>query len=159
MVTIAPLYTAENLRTTEVDYLMLPAPKFDESQTEYRTSNLDSHCNIGISATSDSKMAAGAVLEYMGYLSEKELTPAYFDVSYKIQYVSDPDTMKLFDMVVDSVVFDFVRTYSRSIKDVTRQMQTIVKNSEPIASGIATCEDTCQAYLDQLILKFEGLNA
>lgn len=158
MVTIAPLYTAEVLRETKIDYLILPLPKYDTDKTEYRTSALDSHCNIGISSISDAKSAAGAVLEYMGYLSEKELTPAYFDISYKVQYASDPNTMKLFDTVVDSVVFDFARTYSRSIHDVTKKMRTLVSNSEEISSSIATYEDACQGYLDILVLKFQGLN-
>jgi hypothetical protein len=147
---MAPLFTAEKLVDTDMNYLLLPTPKYDANQTEYRTACMDSHCNITVSSVSDSKDAAGAVLEYMGYLSEKDLTPQYFEVSYKYRFASDANTMRMFDMIVNSVHFDFARTYSKSLSDVTQKLRGLVKDSLAISSNITSYQRVCQGYLQIL---------
>ena len=160
MVTISFLMTAEELvKKPDIEYLILPVPKYNEDQTEYRTMTHDSHCNVSISSMSDSLDAAAAILEYMGYYSEKELTPQYFEISYKSKYASNENTMKLFDMIVDSIHFDFARTYSRSLDDVSQKMRGLVKDSLNISSTIATYQSKCQRYLDQFIHRFKGLES
>lgn len=157
MMTISFLNTAEELVKTDIEYLILPVPKYDTNQTEYRSMTHDSHCNISISAMSDDKDAAAAIVEYMGYYSEKELTPQYFEISYQARYASNSYTMKLFDMVVDSVHFDFARTYAKSLGEPTHLMRNLVKDSKEISSTIATGQKACDRYLKQLTYRLDGM--
>ncbi len=159
MVTMGPMYTAETVKSADADfdYQILPLPKADSTQTEYRNSCQDSYSALSISSVSDAKEAASAVLEYMGYLSRRDLTPAYVDTYYKGQVASDPKTMKLFDEIKESVVFSFARVYSRNIKDVTKKMRSLVGNSEEIGSGTKSHQTLCQEYLEDLLMKLDGM--
>jgi ABC-type glycerol-3-phosphate transport system substrate-binding protein len=158
MVTISFLHTAEEIvKTPELEYLILPVPKGNVDQDGYRSMTHDSHCNISISSQSDSQEAAAAILEYMGYYSEKELTPRYFEISYQAKYASDINTMRLFDTIVDNICFDFARTYSRSLEDISQKMRGLVKDSLNISSTIKTYQTQSQRYLDTLVHRFKGL--
>ena len=157
MVTMSFLMTAEELVKTEIEYLVLPTPKYSKDQEDYRSMTHDSHCSIAISSTSDAKNESAAVLEYMGYYSEKELTPQYFGISYKARYASNSKTMALFDTVVDSLEFDFARTYSNALNNITHNMRNLVKDSQEISSSIAKYQRSGKSALAEFSRKFSFL--
>ena len=158
MITISFLSTAEEIvKTPDIEYLILPVPKGSEDQEGYRSMTHDSHCNISLSSQSDCLDAAAAILEYMGYYSERELTPKYFELSYQAKYASDMNTMKLFDTIVDTICFDFARTYANSLNDISQQIRGLVKDSLNISSNITKYQSQGQRYLDTLVHRFKGL--
>lgn len=159
LMAMAPMFTAEQLAATDISYSILPMPKYDEAQESYYSSTQDSHTFCAVSSISDAKHAVGAVLEYMGYLSERDITPEYFETFYKAQYASDPNTMKMFDEIVDSIHFDFVVNWSRSCKDVMQKVRKLACDplKDPV-SEITSFKDSCQVYLDEGVYdKLDGV--
>ncbi len=151
MLAMAPMFTAEQLAATNINYSILPMPKFDESQPEYISSTQDSHTFCAVSMHSDAIHAVGAILEYMGYLSERDLTPEYFDNFYKYKYASDPDTMEMFDTIIDSIEFEFAVNWSRSLHDVLKKVRELAANPNVgAASEIESISGACSAYLESL---------
>lgn len=146
---IAPMFTAERLAATDIDYSILPIPKYDEAQENYYSSTQDSHTFCAVFTMSDAKSAVGAVLEYMGYLSKKDVVPGYFETFYKAKYASNPETMQMFDSIVESIHFDFIVNWSRAINDILKKVRAIGYDplKEPV-SEIASFQDSCQKYLD-----------
>ena len=146
---MAPMFTAERLAATDIDYSILPIPKYDEAQENYYSSTQDSHTFCAVFTMSDAKSAVGAVLEYMGYLSKKDVVPGYFETFYKAKYASNPETMQMFDSIVESIHFDFIVNWSRAINDILKKVRAIGYDplKEPV-SEIASFQDSCQKYLD-----------
>lgn len=159
LMAMAPMFTAEQLAATDISYSILPIPKYDDDQESYYSNTQDSHTFCAVSSISDAKHAVGAVLEYMGYLSERDITPEYFETFYKSQYASDVDTMKMFDRIVDNVHFDFVVNWSRACKDVMVKIRLLACNplKDP-ASEIESFQSSCQVYLDEGVYdRLDGL--
>ncbi len=152
MLAMAPMFTAEKLVATDVDYIVLPMPKYDSNQQNYYSSTQDSHTFCAIASATDSTEASAAVLEYMGYLSERDLTPKYYDVIYKTRYASNEKTMALFDKIVSNVDFDFAVCWSGSLNKVLISVRTIAADpSKGISSSLTTIENGCKGYLDKLM--------
>ena len=154
---MGPMYTAEQLRSTNISYQIYPLPMLEAGQGEYRASCLDSYTALSISSVSDAKQASAAVLEYMGYLSRESLTPAYCKTYYQVQIASDPDTMEMFDSIKDSVIFSFGRVYSRNIKAVSQKMRSLASSTDPVASSLASYEQECSGYLEDLIRNMNAM--
>lgn len=159
MMTMAPMFTAENLIQTEIDYFILPVPKAEESQDRYISTSQDSHTFCAISSVSDAKEASGAILEYMGYLTERDITPLYIDTTYKVRYASDTETMKMFDQIVDSIEFKFAVNWQASLNYCLKTIRSLAADpTQPIASSLEAANEQCQAYLESLIEKMDELH-
>ncbi len=152
MMAMAPMFTAEKLTATDIDYIVLPMPKYDENQEKYYSSTQDSHTFCAMAAATDAKDASAAVLEYMGYLSKKDLTPQYYDVIYKTRYASNPKTMALFDKIVSNVDFDFAVCWMGSLNGVMKSVRALAADpSKGIVSGLTTIESGCKGHLEKLM--------
>ncbi len=152
MMAMSPMFTAERLTATDIDYIVLPMPKNDVTQDGYRSSSQDSHTFCSISSASDSAEHSAAVLEYMGYLSKKDLTPKYYDVIYKIRYASNKDTMALFDMIINNIVFDFAICWTSSLNRIMHNVRGLAADSSKgITSGLTSIENVTKGYLENLM--------
>ena len=157
---MGPMFTATSVSKSDTvqSYQILPLPKLEKSQS-YRSSCQDSYTCLSISATSDAKEPSAIVLERMGEASRRELTPAYCNTYYRVTVASDPETMEMFDMIKDSLVFSFARVYSLRLKTVAVKMRSLVYNGDEIASTLEGYHDMTQEYLEQLIFDLENMAA
>ena len=102
------LSTMQNLREMEDDFYLIPLPKLDMNQTEYRASMQDSNQIMGLAYTCQNIPAATATLELMAYLSHKNVNGLYFDEVLKYKYSRDDNTAEMVQLIHDSVYTDFV---------------------------------------------------
>ena len=102
------------MRDTEVDYAVLPMPKYDEDQKDYKSVNLNLYTLWSIFAGSDAEQAkrAGAVMECLGSTGYRKVTPVVFDRCLKLRYAKDGDTGRMYDIIRAGVVFDPGRIFS-----------------------------------------------
>lgn len=89
----------------DFSYGLLPYPKWDENQAEY-TTMLQRTCYAMMPVTVEDKDAAGAVLEALSSESYRTLVPEYCEVSLKTRYSQDDDVSRMFDLVINSIVYD-----------------------------------------------------
>ena len=89
----------------DFSYGLLPYPKWDENQAEYATM-LQRTCYAMMPVTVEDKDAAGAVLEALSSESYRTLVPEYCEVSLKTRYSQDDDVSRMFDLVINSIVYD-----------------------------------------------------
>ena len=101
--------TNDNIRNMEDDFCVIPLPKFDETQENYRSSQYDGVPLYGIPITAniDKLPAIGATLEVLCSLGSQNVIPVYFDDALKNKYSRDPETAQMIDLIRDSVVSDF----------------------------------------------------
>ncbi len=151
LMAMAPMFTAEQLAKTDIFYSILPMPKYDENQTDYISSTQDSHTFCAVSTYSDAHHAVGAILEYMGYISERDLVPQYFDKFYKNKYASDAATMAMFDSIIENIRFEFAVNWSNSLREVLKKVRLLAASpSVGVSSELVSIRDVCAEYLDQL---------
>ena len=107
----------ESLRNMQDDYGILPYPKYDEKQKEYYSFSNTSFAAVGIPTFNTNTDMIGAVLEAMASYSYRETRPLYLDVMLKGQYMSDPDSRRMVDIVIDGIVIDAAYIYIDSLSN------------------------------------------
>ena len=96
-------------------YSILPLPKFN-ADNDYATMPQDGHSVVCIPRHIGKNLQiATATLETLSEYSYKMVRPVYHDVAYKLRYASDEKTGQLFDMIMDSITFDFGCFYSGAL--------------------------------------------
>ena len=103
------------IRNMQDDYGILPFPKYDENQKEYYSYAHDQYTSFGIPITNENPSDAAAVLEAMASYSYRETVPAYLDIALKGKYMSDAQSRKMIDLVVDGFKVDSAWIYLGTI--------------------------------------------
>ena len=112
-----PISDLQNYREMQDDFYLIPTPKLDQNQTEYRSVMSDGNQIMGLSYTCQHIEAATATLELMAYYSDKMVTDLYFNEVLKYKYSRDEDTAEMVQLVTDSIYTDFVLIWERWIWD------------------------------------------
>lgn len=92
---------------------LLPAPKFDKAQERYytRVSTIYGSC-VAIPVNVKDPEMASIVLDAMMQASTGTVKVAYFDVIMKQRKIQDYESEKMFDIILDSRVYDFGSIYN-----------------------------------------------
>ena len=132
----AQLYNGEaqnmRIRTMVDKYTILPIPKYEASQESYGTTALDVYNLVAVINhvdNSDCPTNGRAISAYLQYLNEKSYTDVrelYFARTVQAKFFASEDdaeivvkSIKLFNMIMDSVEFDVYNIYSHSINDIS----------------------------------------
>ena len=97
-----------SIRGMEQEFGVVPMPKFDEQQQEYRTLLHDQFTVLSILTTvkDDRLDEVGAVLEALSSESYKTVRPAYYETTLRTKIAQDPQSAEMFDIIVDNVYID-----------------------------------------------------
>ena len=95
----------------EHDYGVIPYPKYDEAQAEYRTMVDGNHEAMSVLVTEPDLEFIGIMTEVLCAESYKQVMPAYFDVCLKQRYASSPQDAEMMDLCVNARVFDMGYVY------------------------------------------------
>jgi len=96
----------DTLRNMQDEYGIIPYPKYNEEQKEYYSCASDAPTSFAIPTTNTSPEIAGAVLEALASYSYRDTYPAYLNTALKGKYMSDPESRKMIDIVVDGYKLD-----------------------------------------------------
>ena len=154
---INKLYMTEfYFRDMEDDYLILPLPKLDENQENYRSATHDGVAIYGIPVTAQGTEETEMLLEAMAADSKKIVTPAYLDGALKNKYSRDADTARMVDLVLSNTFSDFAMQYHRSVGMISHFYREIFSgNNDSIASALASKEKSWNKTLERLLASFE----
>ena len=102
------------MRESTVNYGVLPLPKYDEEQDDYRTGFGNSASAVAICSNLDSYRAAmtSAVLELLSAESYKQVIPVYYGTVLQGQYSREQADAEMYNIILDSFVFSFGFAYS-----------------------------------------------
>ena len=126
----------------DFSYGLLPYPKWDETQENYGTM-LQRSCYALIPVTVEDKDAAGAVLEALSSESYRTLVPEYCEVSLKTRYSQDDDVSRMFDLVINSIVYDPGEIFSGQLGSPSSDFRAVILDNKPNwASAIAKKKDS-----------------
>lgn len=128
-------------RNGDMEYSILPAPKYDEKQENYMTTMAFTHSMYCIPLDARNTTMSGAVLECMASEGYRKVTPALFETAFKYQYSNSQYDADIFEMIRSGVVFDIGRPFfdelggdSSSPVRIWRMQVENGKNQLPIIS-------------------------
>lgn len=108
-----------HLRNTEMEYGIVPIPKYDEVQQEYYTVMSFPYSLYGVPIDAKNPDMSAAVIECLGSESYRQVSPALFETGFKVKYASDNESAEMFDIIRESVVFDFGRIFNDNFSSKT----------------------------------------
>ncbi len=130
----------QEMRDMESKYGIVPIPKLDEAQTEYHShihDNTDAFA-IPLTTVGEELEMVGALLEAMASEGYRTLEPAYYEVALKTKYVSDENSVKMLDLVINGLHVDPGFLFVDGTAGFHQNMRTwIGKNSKNVASAMA----------------------
>ncbi len=143
----------EKLRDCEVEYGILPYPKFDEAQVNYIS--LDWGGLSCVPTTVEEPELVGAVMELLAWESANGVIPAYYERTLDGKLARDEDAVKMLDILFDTIAYDVGMNYFGFSPGVTDYLFCISKlainaKSTDFASFYAEREAVAQKTVDAL---------
>ncbi len=147
----------EIIRNMESDFMIIPLPKFDEEQENYRVNQYDGVPLYGCPTTlaEDKIDMIATVLEATCSMTSQTVIPAYYDLALKNKYSRDAETAKMIDLIHDCITADFCFYWGDSVGDLMSFFYNNIQNDE-IASKFKSNEKVWAKTLSKLVAKLEG---
>ena len=151
------LRDVEGMRTMEADFGILPIPKWDESQNNYRaTVNFYVSCSIAVPVCTYDPELTGIFLEAMSCVSKYKLQPAYYDITLTGKYPRDVESSDMLDLIFSNRVYDI--GMFANLGGVTEQLKTmLIDDNRNFASAFKSKDKVNARSLDRLVKNFEEL--
>ena len=150
-------YTSELLRNMDVDYAVVPFPKYDESQETYLSLAHDISIICCVPGTVSDLDGISAVMEAMAFDGYRDVLPAYYEVAVKVKYSRDSTdaAMQILDLIHDNSTTDFVYIYNYAMNGLGLIERDLMGGKKAdFASAYAKKEKTCLKKLDELIASY-----
>ena len=143
-------------RDTQVEYGILPYPKFDENQEEYYNSIAPWHVNyLAVPAIISDADKSGAVLEALCYKSTDTVVTAYYDKTLIGKTVRDEESAPMLDIIFDTRIFDVGYYYEPGQINKKLITELVRKDSTDFASMYAQYEPAATAALEKINYFFQ----
>lgn len=146
-----------------MDYGIAPIPMYDQTQGRYYSYVQDQVSCFGISAvvTSEERLTMlGAVLDCLAWRSSQTIPDAYYNTTLSLQFMNDPRSPEILDLIFDSIQFDLSSTCSNMfgslvIRDELRPL--LCSSTSKIASATKKWESKLKKALGSCNEKIEKL--
>ena len=140
------------IRNMSKDYGLIPMPKFDEAQEKYHGWVQDAYQTMSIMENAEDLEMIGTVLDYLQYLSWRDIYPVYTENIIKFKYLRDSESGQCFDLIVDGMVFDVGEVYGFEIGEMAHTMCREIINSgnNSVASTYGKNEQKWAAGLEKI---------
>ncbi|MHC1694799.1 MAG: hypothetical protein AB9835_05945 [Eubacteriales bacterium] len=151
------LVNMPSLRQMEVDFGILPLPKYETSQESYgHTVSIHSTGFISVPISAPDMDRTGVILEALSAESMYTVIPAYYDVTLKTKFARDDESSEMLDIIFSSRVFDLGEIYGFGGMNEALLRIAATKNRD-IASLFEKKEVAMQKDIDKLIKKVQEM--
>jgi len=156
MMTMGELKAADVFNDMDATFGILPIPKYDETQADYYCHLIFQTPVLVIPSSSPNPDFAGAVLDAMAYVSDRDVTPVLFDVSVSQKRLRNEDSIDMLQIIKNSGSFDVGCAYgwTNSFYDAIRSSLGYGKPLD-IASAIEKYKDKINSSIDKTMQLFE----
>lgn len=148
--------SVHSLRELELDFGILPYPKGDAEQAEYcNTLHAYGNALMCIPDAADPEMSA-AIMEALSYYGQKELLPAYYDITLVGKGIRDEQSEEMLDIIFSTRFFD-VGTYYQIGGMNTAVNSQLIDGSNTLASMMKASEKVIKKTLDKINAGFDSI--
>jgi len=103
----ANLYVYNDLREYDSYFGILPVPKFDEAQENYRSMMNNSSMGISIPVSVKDAEQVGTIVEALNAYSYLHLKDAYYETMLKGKLARDSQSIDMLDIITSTIVVDY----------------------------------------------------
>jgi len=139
-----PLY----YRTMEQDFGIVPFPKYDEAQENYRTCVAQSGNVVCLPVTVSDPDRSALILEAMAAESIETIMPAFYDIALTGKYVRDDESADMLDIIIDTKVYDL-----GYILDVGGFRMTMLNLENNKSSDVVSAMTAIESKMNEWITK------
>lgn len=145
--------TAELMRSMEKSFLIIPYPKYEESDANYISLAHDTSEIVAVPSNCTKTEAVCAVMEELAKDGYDTILPAYYDKALKLKYARDSSdkAMRIIDLIHDSASTDFGFIYNYALGGAGLIMRQVIGQEQPFTSYYASNVDTYKTKLSELI--------
>lgn len=145
------------LRDMEVDFGILPFPKYDEEQKNYYSFSLDNYSVLCVPTNVENVEMVGALVEAMSAESKKSVMPAYYDKALHGKYTRDERSADMLDLIMDGRTFDMSILYSDALGDLPYFMSSTLMNGKSYTSEYAASKQKYETAAAELYAKLKDM--
>lgn len=153
------LADAQKLRESELNYGILPYPKWDAEQEGYHSFTLNYSSAFAIPRTVEDPEFVGTITEALAYYSHLYVRDALYNTVLKYRDAKDENSSKCVDIILNGAKYDFAYIYSYAWGDVqgpgTLFRNCIDQKITYIASGFKSNETRYNTVLTEFLKNFK----
>ncbi len=137
-------------REMEIDFGVIPHPKYDEAQENYY-SRVEGGRIFAIPVTTTDTAFTGLMLEALSASAHENVIPQYFEVALKTKYTRDDESSKMFDLIMGTRVYDLGDTFwSNQVRDAF--IYTLFgEGSKDLSSAVASNKATVEGKIAETV--------
>lgn len=152
--------SAMSYRDLEFDFGIIPYPKFDETQDRYYTMSDGAHGGMMVPVTVPNAENVSIIVEALNAETYKQVVPAYYETSLKTKAARDVESSEMFDLLMDSRVFDFGYMYNDALGGLAFTIQEMVSaNSSNTESAYAAKIKGAEKKFEKVVEDYLALDA
>ncbi len=147
------------LRDLDIDYAIIPRPKYDEAQSQYYSTLSGSADAMVFLKTLGDREFAGLILEALAAESHRTAVPAYYEnvLSYKL--VRDETNMDMVELVMDGRMYDFGYVYGGFESNnggAAFWLNDVTRGDGNLTSYYEARRSNWENYMASVLAKFEN---
>lgn len=152
------LLCALNMRSMDVDFGVLPMPKYDEEQKNYTSTSSTWFTDLlVIPLTNQNPERTGAVIEAMGYYSAQNVTPAFIDNVVMNKALRDEQSAEMVGILYDTMQYDVARIFNwGGITDTVLKVFWQRSDTPSYSSIYASSESAIKEAVEKAVSEFKG---
>ncbi|MCQ2433538.1 MAG: hypothetical protein MJ175_13125, partial [Clostridia bacterium] len=150
------------LRDMKDEFTIIPMPKLDEAQENYRTHVQDQFTSLLVPVTvgDDRLETVGAFLECLGSESYDTVFNAYYETALSYKYLQNAESVDMLHLIFDSVYIEPSVVYFNEVGGLVTPLRTMVgKNQNNVASEIEKITSKVTTKLENMNEAFRELEA
>ncbi|MHB1152172.1 MAG: hypothetical protein ACYCWE_15695 [Eubacteriales bacterium] len=134
----------------EMDFGILPMPKLDEAQENYRTfANFWCLAGVVIPKTSGDLERTGTLIEALTALSRFTSTEAAYEITLLVKQTRDEESIEMLKLATDNLVLELGALYNWG--GITQTMETCIRKNTSFLTKFASAEKQVTAGIEKLI--------
>lgn len=145
----------KKLRPYDVNYGIVPAAKFNETQDNYYTKCSANYANaICIPKTVRDEEFSAYMIELLSIGGKNHISNTYYNVVLKSKDIKDEDSERMLDIIFNNIVYDPAIVYK--FDNLNNLFNTLIQNkSTDIVSALQAIEDAVLAAIDDVIANYD----
>ncbi len=126
-------------------YTILPQPKYDDNQKNYRSAMFDNYSVMSIPVTADPEFVS-LIVEALSIASEQNVYPAYRQDALQGTGVADLDSIEMLDIILDSSSWDIATLLSSQVSMINAVRKDVI--AYPGSSQISQTYESMQPNIE-----------
>lgn len=143
--------TAQLLRGMEQSFGILPYPKLDEQQANYRSTAVHQCASFTIPVTNTAPQDVGLLFDALSYESDQSVVEPYFSVLVEQKGLRNEESIEMLNLIKDTRSFDIGIAYQWVVSISDNLKGAVTSANTDIASIIASNKPDAEKKLNDML--------